>query len=44
MFAALFAEFARDPGAMPVTRVALLRLLAGDLGLSPSHSNRVQRS
>ncbi len=43
LFAVLFSEFSSSPASMPVTKIAQLRLLIGDLGLSPSHSDRVQR-
>ena len=40
----LFAVFLRDPEKFGATKLGQLRLLAGDLGLTPSHLHRVART
>ena len=43
MFASLYAQFTEMPGAFSATKLVQLRLLAGDLGLSPSTIGNVSR-
>ncbi len=40
----LLAVFLQDPTKLGATKLGQLRLLAGDLGLTPSHFNRVSRT
>ena len=43
MFCTLFALFQQDPQGFSPTKTVQLRLLAGDLGLSPSTIDKVVR-
>ena len=43
MYAELLANFIEAPDDFSATRLTQMRLIAGDLGLSPSHANRVAR-
>ena len=43
IFASLYAQFTEIPGTFSATKLVQLRLLAGDLGLSPSTIGNVSR-
>ena len=43
IFSTLFAQFQQDPQGFSPTKTVQLRLLAGDLGLSPATVDRVVR-
>ncbi|WP_405243820.1 hypothetical protein [Lentisalinibacter salinarum] len=42
-YVSLLAIFADDPDKLGASRLSQMRLLGGDLGLSPSHAHRVER-
>ena len=44
VFSALLAEFHEEGPNFSATKLVQLRLLAGDLGLTPSHSHRVTKN
>jgi hypothetical protein len=44
IYVELLAVFLQDPEKFGATKLGQLRLFAGDLGLTPSHFNRVSRT
>ena len=43
VYVSLLADFHENPGGFGASKLVQLRLLQGDLGLSPSHAHRVSK-